>query len=114
MKYLKLFENFNVDNVVEIKDYIEQVLMEIPEYEYEILFFDKPIYQFNIKIKSKSEFKTEDVSHIFRHLDNYMRGFGFRNPDPNPEVLASGITDPMTFQLVGRKFDLFIRYLKKI
>ena len=43
-----------------------------------------------------------------------MRGFGFRNPDPNPEVSVSGITDPMTFQLVGRKFDLFIRYLKKI
>ncbi len=36
MKYLKLFENFNVGDVEEIKDYIDQVLMEIPEYEYEI------------------------------------------------------------------------------
>jgi len=113
MKYLKLFENFNVGDVEEIKDYIEQVLMEIPDYEYEILFFDKPIYQFNIKIKSNSEFKTEDVSHIFRHLDNYMKGFGFRNPEPNPEVLVSGITDPVTFRLVGKKFNLVIRYLKR-
>lgn len=113
MKYLKLFENFNVGDVEEIKDYIDQVLMEIPEYEYEILFFDKPIYQFNIKIKNNSEFKTEDVSHIFRHLDNYMRGFGFRNPDPNPEVSVSGIKDPMTFQLVGKKYDLIVRYLKR-
>jgi hypothetical protein len=36
MKYLKLFENFNVGDVEEIKDYIDQVLMEITEYEYEI------------------------------------------------------------------------------
>ena len=113
MRYLKLFENFNVGDVEEIKDYIDQVLMEIPEYEYEILFFDKPIYQFNIKIKSKSEFKTEDISHIFRHLDNYMRGFGFRNPDTNPEVSVSVIRNPMNFQFVGKKYDLIIRYLKR-
>ena len=66
MRRIKSFKLF--ESVLEFpdKEYIEDVLMELPSYfKYTISYFDKPVDQVTINISSKSYFQLEEISNVF-------------------------------------------------
>jgi hypothetical protein len=113
MKRIKSFKLF--ESVLEFpdKEYIEDVLMELPSYfKYTISYFDKPVDQVTIDISSKNKFTLDEISDVFNHLDNYLKGFGFRLYRRG-EVDSKSIRNPATFSIDYINYNLHISYIRR-
>jgi hypothetical protein len=113
MRVIKSFKLF--ESVLEFpdKEYIEDVLMELPSYfKYTISYFDKPVDQVTIDISSKTYFQLEEISHVFDHLDNYLKGFGFRLYS-RKDVEGKSIYNPMNFDRQYINYNSHHSYIRR-
>lgn len=114
MKHLRRFNENKDFNVEEIKEYLEDVLMELPTYfNVKIDFYESPVYQFRITIRSKEKFTIEEVSMVFNHIENYLKGFGFRkNEYGGFDVESQSVRNPMNFEITSINWTTYLSYFR--
>jgi hypothetical protein len=116
MKHLRKFNENKDFNVEEIKEYLEDVLMELPTYfNVRIDFYESPVCQFLITIRSGEIFTIEEVSMIFNHIENYLKGFGFRKNEREGyfDIDLRPVRNPMNFELISINYHTYLSYIKR-
>lgn len=115
MRHLRKFNENKDFNVEEIKEYLEDVLMELPTYfDVRIDFYESPLYQFLITIRSKERFTIEEVSMVFNHIENYLKGFGFKiNMNNSYDIESQPVRNPMDFEQVSINYLSHLSYIKR-
>ena len=116
MKHLRKFNENKDFNVEEIKEYLEDVLMELPTYfDVKIYFYESPLYQFLITIRSKEKFTIDEVSMVFNHIENYLKGFGFRKNEREGyfDIKSQAVRNPVGFELTSINWITHLSYIKR-